>query len=137
MSQKKTSKIVKATASAALSSLLALSVAGCHSSNNVKCYGVAKKGQWIGMSEGKCKKLAGSKAEPIAPNSTIKVKKYSGDDYIKCYGVAAASMNDCATKTSACGGTAHTPRSKDAWIALPEGICQQVKGGIVVAPKKS
>ena len=140
MSRKKTSTLVKTATSVALTSLLALGLSSCSKSPTyVKCYGVSKAGadKWIGMTQGQCKKLAGSKAKPITAAEMNKVTKYTPDDYIKCYGVAAASMNDCGTKTTACGGSVSTPRSPNAWIATPKGICEQIKGGIVVIPKKS
>ena len=140
MSQNMSSTLAKSAAAAALSSLLALGLSACHKQEAyVKCYGVSKQGadQWIGMTPGQCKKLASSKAMPITPDEMKSVTKYTTDDYIKCYGVAAASMNDCGTKTSACGGTIAQPHSPDAWIAIPKGICEQVKGGVVVVPKKS
>ncbi len=139
MSQKKIPTFVKTTANAALSSLLALGLSSCGQSHYVKCYGVAKTGNrhWIGMTKGECEKLASSHAQPITATEMQHVKKYTAEDYIKCYGVAAGSKNDCGTKTTACGGSVQTPKAKDAWIAIPKGLCQQIKGGIVVTPKKS
>jgi uncharacterized membrane protein len=135
-----TATLVKYTAAAALSSLLALGMSACSGSDKetyIKCHGVSKEGanHWIATSSGQCKKLAGSRIEPLTAEQQNSVKKYSTNDYIKCYGVAAASKNDCGTKTTACGGSVATPRSKDAWIAIPQEICEQVKGGIVAAPK--
>ncbi len=47
----------------------------------------------------------------------------------KCYGVAAAGQNDCATKTSSCAGTAKMDRQGDAFIAVPKGLCEKLAGG--------
>ncbi|WP_299019914.1 DUF2282 domain-containing protein [uncultured Photobacterium sp.] len=47
----------------------------------------------------------------------------------KCYGVAKAGKNDCATKTSSCAGTAKTDGQKDAFIMMPKGLCDRLAGG--------
>lgn len=46
----------------------------------------------------------------------------------KCYGVVKAGQNDCATKTSSCAGSSHTDGQKDAFIALPKGLCDKLVG---------
>jgi uncharacterized membrane protein len=47
----------------------------------------------------------------------------------KCYGVAAAGQNDCATNTSSCAGTSKTDSQGDAFIAIPTGLCGKITGG--------
>jgi uncharacterized membrane protein len=47
----------------------------------------------------------------------------------KCYGVAAAGKNDCATATSSCAGTSASDNQTDAFIYLPAGTCSKVTGG--------
>jgi len=47
----------------------------------------------------------------------------------KCYGVAAAGHNDCATNTSSCAGTSKTDSQGDAFIAIPTGLCEKITGG--------
>lgn len=47
----------------------------------------------------------------------------------KCYGVAKAGKNDCATKTSSCAGTSKTDGQKDAFIMVPKGLCDRLAGG--------
>ncbi len=47
----------------------------------------------------------------------------------KCYGVAKAGQNDCATKTSSCAGTSTVDNQGDAFIALPKGLCDRLAGG--------
>lgn len=54
----------------------------------------------------------------------------------KCYGVAAAGQNDCATKTSSCAGTSKVDNQGDAFIAVPKGLCDKLTGGSLT-PKKS
>jgi len=47
----------------------------------------------------------------------------------KCYGVAAAGQNDCATNNSSCAGTSKTDNQGDAFLALPKGLCAKLAGG--------
>lgn len=54
----------------------------------------------------------------------------------KCYGIAAAGKNDCATATSSCAGTSKTDHQADAFITVPAGTCSKIAGGST-APKHS
>lgn len=47
----------------------------------------------------------------------------------KCYGVAKAGHNDCATKSSSCAGTAKMDNQKDAFVVMPKGLCDKLAGG--------
>lgn len=47
----------------------------------------------------------------------------------KCYGIAKAGKNDCASGTEACAGQAKSDNSKDAWLGLPKGTCERIVGG--------
>ncbi len=47
----------------------------------------------------------------------------------KCYGVAKAGKNDCATNTSSCAGTSTQDAQKDAFIVVPKGLCDRLAGG--------
>ncbi|NRA18884.1 MAG: DUF2282 domain-containing protein [Oceanospirillaceae bacterium] len=51
----------------------------------------------------------------------------------KCYGVAAAGQNDCATANSSCAGTSKTDNQGDAFLALPKGLCGKLAGGSLVS----
>jgi uncharacterized membrane protein len=97
------------------------------------------------IDKGICKKLAGGTPKPVSctqwettdgyfvcsnPANTIKAVDYKPDDYVKCYGIAAAGMNDCGTATTACGGSVSVARQKDAWVAIPDGVCSQIKGAV-------
>ena len=52
----------------------------------------------------------------------------------RCYGIARASKNDCATSTSACSGSAKQDNQKDAWVYVPKGMCLKVAGGTLAQP---
>ena len=47
----------------------------------------------------------------------------------KCFGVAKAGKNLCATKTSSCAGTSARNGQKDAWLMVPKGVCETLVGG--------
>lgn len=55
----------------------------------------------------------------------------------KCYGVAAAHKNDCATASNSCAGSAEKDHQADAFVYLPKGLCSKLAGGSLTAPKKS
>ncbi|WP_165309977.1 DUF2282 domain-containing protein [Vibrio ziniensis] len=50
-------------------------------------------------------------------------------DQEKCYGVAKAGQNDCATKMSSCAGTSKKDAQKDAFVVVPKGLCGKLSGG--------
>ena len=50
-------------------------------------------------------------------------------DKEKCYGVSLAGKNDCATATSSCAGTSKADGQKDAFVAVPKGLCLKIVGG--------
>lgn len=47
----------------------------------------------------------------------------------KCFGVAKAGANDCATKTGSCAGTSKVDGAGDAFIVVPSGLCERLAGG--------
>jgi uncharacterized membrane protein len=54
----------------------------------------------------------------------------------KCYGIAKAGANDCAsTGNNSCGGTSKINGDPNAWIYVPAGYCQRIVGGSTT-PKK-
>ena len=53
----------------------------------------------------------------------------------KCYGVAEAGKNDCATSKHSCAGQAKTDKAPDEWKHVPKGECEKM-GGKVVKPEK-
>ncbi len=53
----------------------------------------------------------------------------------KCYGIAKAGHNDCATANSSCAGSSTTDGQKDAWIYVPKGTCEKVVGGSLKSGK--
>jgi uncharacterized membrane protein len=153
MSSFSTLKLTRLSTQLALAGVLALSTIGltaCHGSklDIVNCQGVPLNAPGpLNIDKGLCKKLGGgtpasvscnnwsaAKADVITctdPGSKLTAYQYPASEYIKCYGVAAASMNDCGTSKTACAGTVHVARQADAWIAIPEGLCTKIKGSVV------
>jgi uncharacterized membrane protein len=118
----------------------------------VMCEGVStNQNKALYIDKGICEKLAGGKPSPSGchqwradgdyftclDNAALpQVKNYAPSDYIKCYGIVAAGMNDCGTPTTACGGSVKVARDKTAWIAIPNGICEKIKGARAEVPEK-
>ncbi|MFN3657476.1 MAG: DUF2282 domain-containing protein [Pseudolabrys sp.] len=48
----------------------------------------------------------------------------------KCYGLAKAGQNDCAsTGNNSCAGTSKVSSDPRAWIYVPAGYCERIVGG--------
>ena len=61
-------------------------------------------------------------AQKPAPTPSFKAEK--------CYGIAKAGKNDCAsTGNNSCGGTSKINSDPKAWIYVPEGYCERIVGG--------
>lgn len=54
----------------------------------------------------------------------------------KCYGIAKAGQNDCATKSGShsCAGQAKKDMDPNEWKKVPAGTCEKM-GGKLAAPK--
>jgi uncharacterized membrane protein len=52
----------------------------------------------------------------------------------KCYGVAKAGKNDCASAGHACAGQSTTNSGKE-WIKVPAGTCERLVGGSLTPAK--
>jgi uncharacterized membrane protein len=48
----------------------------------------------------------------------------------KCFGIAKAGQNDCATATGthSCAGQAKTDKAADDWKYVPKGTCKSLGG---------
>jgi len=62
---------------------------------------------------------------------------YAADDNNseKCYGVAKAGKNDCASGAHACAGQATKDKSAKEFIKLPKGTCERIMGGTLTPGK--
>lgn len=72
--------------------------------------------------------LASAIATALAAPLVIGQAQAAGDNE-KCFGVAAAGMNDCQTAANSCAGQVSKEASGDAWIYVPKGTCAKINGG--------
>ncbi|MEN8236694.1 MAG: DUF2282 domain-containing protein [Pseudomonadota bacterium] len=56
----------------------------------------------------------------------------------KCYGIAKAGKNDCASSEAgtSCQGTATVDSDPNAWIYVPQGVCDKIVGGSLTAEQE-
>lgn len=47
----------------------------------------------------------------------------------KCYGVAKAGKNDCASGKHSCAGQSTADNDPSAFVAVPKGLCDKIVGG--------
>lgn len=50
----------------------------------------------------------------------------------KCYGVAKAAKNDCASKdkSHSCAGQAKKDADANEWVYVPAGLCEKLADGV-------
>jgi uncharacterized membrane protein len=51
----------------------------------------------------------------------------------KCFGVAKAGKNDCASNGHSCAGQSKTDANGKEWIKLPAGTCERIAGASLTA----
>ena len=60
-----------------------------------------------------------SAQKPVPPPTAFKTEK--------CYGIAKAGKNDCAsTGNNSCAGTSRVNADPKAWVYVPEGYCDRI-----------
>jgi uncharacterized membrane protein len=71
--------------------------------------------------------ISAAQAGPVAPDATKD----------KCFGIAKAGQNDCASATGShsCAGTATKDKDPGDWKYVEKGTCEKM-GGSMMAPKK-
>lgn len=73
--------------------------------------------------------LAATVAAPIlaSAQTPAPAPTYSAE---KCYGIAKAGSNDCASHgNNSCGGTSRVDADPNAWIYVPAGYCERIVDG--------
>lgn len=60
----------------------------------------------------------------------------TGDTIVKCQGIAKKGGNDCGANGHSCSGQAKIDNDPNEWIYVPEGVCEKIAGGKVLATKK-
>lgn len=68
----------------------------------------------------------------LASNASAAEKKVEME---KCFGVAKAGKNDCASNKSAhsCAGQATKNNDPEDFVAVPKGTCDKIAGGTLKA----
>jgi uncharacterized membrane protein len=51
-----------------------------------------------------------------------------GADEVKCYGIAKAGKNHCATASHGCAGAAKKDNDPAEWVKLPKDACEKAGG---------
>ncbi|MHB1948230.1 MAG: BufA1 family periplasmic bufferin-type metallophore [Gammaproteobacteria bacterium] len=73
----------------------------------------------------------------VTASSVIAAEKGSATEQgEKCYGIVKAGLNDCATATQSCAGSATKNNQPDAFIFLPKGACEKIVGGSLTSKKE-
>lgn len=75
--------------------------------------------------------LAGLVALGISASPAVLAKKAKME---KCYGIVKKGMNDCNTVQHPCAGHATEDAMPSEWIMLPQGTCNKIVGGSLIAP---
>ena len=74
--------------------------------------------------------LAAAIVAPVALSAQKPVPAPTAFKTEKCYGIAKAGSNDCAsTGNNSCGGSSKLNSDPKAWIYVPEGYCERIVGG--------
>jgi len=74
--------------------------------------------------------LASAVALPVLVSAQKPVPTPTNFKAEKCYGIARAGQNDCASAGSnSCGGTSKVNSDPRAWIYVPAGYCERIVGG--------
>lgn len=74
--------------------------------------------------------LAAAFVAPVLISAQSPVPPPSNFTAEKCYGVAKAGQNDCAsTGNNSCGGTSKVNSDPGAWIYVPAGYCNRIVSG--------
>jgi uncharacterized membrane protein len=74
--------------------------------------------------------LAAAVAAPVLLSAQKPVPAPTAFKAEKCYGIAKAGSNDCASAGSnSCGGTSKVNSDPRAWIYVPAGYCERIVSG--------
>jgi len=79
--------------------------------------------------------IAAALATVCAATGTVAAAADKPMEKEKCYGIAKAGQNDCATGSHACSGQAKSDNMANEWKYVAKGTCEQA-GGKTSAPAK-
>jgi uncharacterized membrane protein len=72
----------------------------------------------------------------LGPNAASAGDMDQGKDKEKCYGVAKAGKNDCASGTHSCAGQAKMDNDPAEWKYVPKGECEKMGGSLKATTTK-
>lgn len=74
--------------------------------------------------------IASAMAAALAMTANVSAADKGASKMEKCYGVAKAGKNDCASAgNNSCAGTSATDGDAKAWIMVPAGTCDKLVNG--------
>lgn len=75
----------------------------------------------------------------VSGNASAHLEPKADDGMEKCYGVVKAGKNDCASKANkhGCAGQAKTDADPNEWVKMPQGLCEKLTNGSLVAEEES
>ena len=79
--------------------------------------------------------IAAALATACAATTTVASAADKAAEKEKCYGIAKAGQNDCATGAHACSGQSKMDNASGEWKYVAKGTCEQA-GGKTMAPAK-
>jgi uncharacterized membrane protein len=69
-------------------------------------------------------------SQAMAADSAMDMKKFKMPKGMeKCYGIAKAGKNDCASGSVSCAGSSKADSDKSAWLMVSKGTCDKIVGG--------
>lgn len=76
--------------------------------------------------------LAAAIAAPVLVSAQKPVPEPKNFKAEKCYGLAKAGQNDCASAgNNSCGGSSKVNADPRAWIYVPAGYCERIVSGML------
>lgn len=66
----------------------------------------------------------------VGPAQANHHEENAGAAKVKCYGVAKAGKNDCATATHGCAGAAKKDNDPAEWVMMPKAACEKAGGKV-------
>ena len=71
----------------------------------------------------------------LTPNTALAVPD-TVKNWEKCAAIGVkAGKNDCGTSKHACAGQAKAGNDPEEWVYVPQGTCEKISGGKVLAVK--
>jgi uncharacterized membrane protein len=80
--------------------------------------------------------ILGALALGSMTHSSTSLAANATDNTEKCYGIAKKGMNDCQTAHQSCAGSATEDKQPDAFLFVPQGLCNKIVGGQLTPPEK-